>query len=101
MAGSKPKMNLTRYNRILILNLLGNSYKKLTTGIVEVLLSSSEKLEEWKSIIRPGVVCLVEDLHKKQFTVLVINMDQGAIVWKQHIDNHLICERRRRWIFVL
>ena len=28
-------------------------------------------------------------------------MNKGAIVWKQHIDNHLICERRRRWIFVL
>ena len=72
MAGSKFQINLTRYNRIVIHKLLGNSNKTLTTEIAQVLQSSAEKLEEWKSIIRPGVVCLVEDLDKNSLLLLLL-----------------------------
>ena len=101
MAITVSQSNLTKDERRLIHKLLGDSYKKLATGIAEALLSSAGKLEDWNSIVRPGVVCLVEDLDKKQFAVIVIDVDKKIIVWKQHIDNHLKCERRRRWIFVL
>ena len=93
--------NLTIYDRRVIHNTLGNSYKKLATGIAEALLSPASPVEQWSSIIRPGVVCLVEDKDKEQFEIIVVNIDKGIIIWKQHIDNHLVCDRRRRWIFVL
>ena len=93
--------NLTIYERRVIHNTLGNRYKKLATGIAEALLSPAASVEEWISIIRPGVVCLVEDKDKEQFEIVVINIDKGVVIWKQHIDNHLVCDRRRRWIFVL
>ena len=93
--------NLTIYDRRVIHNTLGSSYKILATGIAEALLSPAASVEEWSSIIRPGVVCLVEDKDKEQFEIVVINIDKGVLFWKQHIDNHLVCDRRRRWIFVL
>ena len=101
MGKSRTQMNLSVEERRLIHKLLGDSNRKLASGIAEALLSSATEVEEWSSIIRPGVVCLVEDQEKRQFGIVVIDMDKEAIVWKQHIDHHLICERRRRWILVL
>ena len=49
--------NLTIYDRRVIHDTLGNSYKKLATGIAEALLSPAAPVEQWSSIIRPGVVC--------------------------------------------
>ena len=100
MASGKTKNNLTKDERKLVHKLLGNTNKKLAYGIAELLLASTGETEEWNSIIRPGVVCFLEDQVKGQFESVAINMVKGTIAWKQHIDGHIKSDRRRRGIFV-
>ena len=94
-------LNINEKEEQLIETLIGDSKKMSFAGIAEILISAPEAKEKWDSLVKPGVVCFVRDLDKKTFFLQVINMKKGTIAWNQNIDNHVVIQRRRRWIFVL
>ena len=93
-------MNLTEKEAQLVQTLVGTSNKTLFVGIAELLLSSGSSKEDWNSVVRPGVICLIKDLEKDLCFIWVISMTQGKVIWKQNVDDKLKSQRRRRWIFV-
>ena len=93
--------NLKENEEKLVQTLIGKSRKLLFGGIAEVLISPLQCKENWNSIVKPGVVCFVKDLNKKAFFLQVVNMTKGQVAWNQNIDNEVIIQRRRRWIFLL
>ena len=93
-------MNLTEKEAQLVQTLVGTSNKTLFVGIAELLLSSGASKEDWNSMVRPGVICLIKDLEKDLCFIWVISMTQGKVIWKQNVDDKLKSQRRRRWIFV-
>ena len=93
-------MNLTTKEAQLVQTLVGTSNKTLFVGIAELLLSSGASKEDWSSMVRPGVICLIKDLEKDLCFIWVISMTKGKVIWKQNVDDKLKSQRRRRWIFV-
>ena len=93
-------MNLTAKEAQLVQTLVGTSNKTFFVGIAELLLSSGASKEDWNSMVRPGVICLIKDIEKDLCFIWVISMTQGKVIWKQNLDDKLRSQRRRRWIFV-
>ena len=92
--------NLTDSEKQIVQEIIGESKKILFLGIAEFLVSPNSEKEKWTSMVKPGVVCFVKDLNRSKFSIEVISMTEGKIVWNQNIDSHVDTQRRRQWIFV-
>ena len=94
-------MNLTEEEERVVDELLGTSNKRIFAGIAELMLSKNAQKEDWMSIVRPGVVCFIKDLDKKAYYIWILDLTNGVVAWKQNMDTHIKCQRRRRWIYVM
>ena len=99
--------NLLPEEKELVLELLGPS-TCLSMGVAELAVSQSTITTDdiinfdWKSIIKPGVVCLLQDpLRDWDYFIRVFDLDRGTKVWDHRIELNTRATRRRRHLILL
>ena len=85
-------------------HLLGNAHCK-SMGIAEVAISPIQKIAstdgmqkfEWKSIVKPGLACFVQDADRNNiYFIQAFDLDKGQRVFDQRVDLKMQYRRRRR-----
>ena len=99
--------NLLPEEKELVLELLGSS-TCFSMGVAELAVSQSTITTDdiinfdWKSIIKPGVVCLLQDpLRDWDYFIRVFDLDRGTKVWDHRIELNTRATRRRRHLILL
>ena len=102
--------NLRPEEAQLIETLLGDDRKCFSMAIAELAISpiqnisgnANEQTFEWQSVIRPGVVCFIQDFGRNnQYFIHAYDMDKGLKVYEQRLETKLKYKRRRRHILTL
>ena len=84
-----------------IQNILGNGRKSLSMGIAEFAISQEigkNQILQWKSIVKPGVVCFVYDEVRNGHYIQVVDMNKSLRAWEQRMDKTMGFQRKERWI---
>ena len=99
--------NLEPDEKELVLELIGPS-TCFSMGIAELAVSQSTlttddiQTFEWKSIIKPGIVCLLQDPTRDwDYFIRVFDLDKGVKVWELRIELNTRATRRRRHLILL
>ena len=99
--------NLELEEKDLVLELIGPS-TCFSMGIAELAVSQSTlttddiQTFEWKSIIKPGIVCLLQDPTRDwDYFIRVFDIGKGVKVWELRIELNTRATRRRRHLILL
>ena len=84
-----------------IQDILGDGRKSLSMGIAEFAVSQEigkSQISQWKSIVKPGVVCFVYDEIRNGHYIQVVDMNKSLRAWEQRMDKTMGFQRKERWI---
>ena len=84
-----------------IQSILGDGRKSLSMGIAEFAVSQEvgkNQISQWKSIVKPGVVCFVYDEIRNGHYIQVVDMNKSLRAWEHRMDRTMGFQRKERWI---
>ena len=83
-----------------LMKIMGNDRISLSMGIAELAIAppSNSETPDWTSVVKPGVVCLIEDKRKRGHYVQVFDMDKELRAWEHKIEPNMEYQRPKGWV---
>lgn len=79
---------------------LGNNFPVINHSARKTsnLIAQRKTSFKWQIILRLGVIAFTHDLERKKYYIQAIDMDNGLVILNHIIENHVVFQRKRRFI---